>query len=86
MNGISVQASRCPKCGGRLLYEELNSYGDIYGVSPKTGKPYKKRRRRQFYGGSDDQMLYCMSCGTNYDFRWRDDVLYLYYEPKEDQT
>ena len=57
---------KCRKCGGRLVYEEFFQRGRIYTVFPngKIGSKFKYRD----YGGDDEIMVYCASCGTAYEF------------------
>lgn len=62
-----VKAIKCLKCGGRLTYETIGSYGDLYDIDIRTGKPCKTRKKRIHYE-HDDIMIYCSQCGNNYDF------------------
>lgn len=61
----------CPKCGGNLVYEAIGSYGQLYHVC-KNGKIGRQLKVIK-YEGSGDAMLYCLDCGTNYDFRLTQD-------------
>ena len=40
-----VKAIKCLKCGGRLTYETIGSYGDLYDIDVRTGKPCKTRKK-----------------------------------------
>ncbi len=82
---ITIKASRCPKCWGKLTYEELGSYGDAYDIGVKTGQPLRKRRSRHHYE-HEDAMVYCLGCGENYEFEYRGDGIYIQFDEEEDEN
>jgi len=79
---MEIRASRCPKCKGRLTFETVGSYGDLFDVNIITGKPSERRRHRRHYE-HDDCMVYCQRCGTNYEFVQKKEVIYLKCEQEE---
>lgn len=58
----------CPKCGGRLLFEEVGTYGRIHKVRPDG--TIINRARTQLYDldGLESAMVYCLKCGDNKQF------------------
>lgn len=67
-----IHAARCPECHGRLLFETVGSYGDIFEISTKTSRPSNRRKQRVHYEhNGDDSMVYCLYCGKN--FNWKQD-------------
>lgn len=77
-----MRASRCPECMGRLVFETVGTYGDIFDLLVKTGRPSNKRKARVHYEhNGEDSMVYCCDCGENY--RWKQDsagVIYIDYD------
>lgn len=63
-----IKASKCPRCSGRLTFEAIGSYGDLFDIDVRTGKPCKTRKKRIYYEHGDI-MIYCPRCGNNYDFK-----------------
>ena len=86
MSKITTIAMFCPICRGQLTYETIGSYGDLYRVGKTTGKPAKKRFSRQHYECCDGEMLYCLECGENFEFKWVQGVLFLSYNEEEYRT
>lgn len=64
-----TDAKFCLKCRGPLTFELIGNYGDLYNISIKTGKISRTRKKRIHYEHSRDAMIYCSSCGTNYDYQ-----------------
>lgn len=83
MSKITIKANNCPICLGQLTYEPIGSYGTLYNVSKKTGKPLKRRLRRVHYE-TEYELLYCMRCKRNFNFKWKDDALYLLHETDDE--
>ena len=81
---MMIKAGRCPKCYGRLTYEEIGSYGDTYDIGVKTGRPLRKRKER-FHYNHEDSMVYCMNCGKNYEFEYKEDGIYIIFGAEEDE-
>ena len=72
-----IRASKCPKCWGKLTYEDIGTYGDIHSISVKTGKPLKRERRCHYEHDSDGSMVYCLACGINFNWRMNDGVIFI---------
>ena len=80
---MKIRARRCPKCDGRLIFEAIGSYGDLYNVNIKTGKPCKKPEHRAHYEYGD-YTVYCQQCYTTFEFtRDKNGVISLFYNPQE---
>lgn len=71
-----IKATKCPKCWGRLYYETIGSYGDVFLLGVKSPGTIGKKVCREHYEHEDD-MVYCLSCGTNYEFKVDNDVVYI---------
>lgn len=72
-----IRASKCPKCWGKLTYEEIGTYCDIHCISVKTGKPLKRQLRNHYECDYDSSMVYCLACGTDYQWKMDDGVLFI---------
>lgn len=73
------KTTKCPTCGGHLVYEECGTYGDCFKINKRTGKVSKERFRRVHYEHGDS-MLYCLKCGSNFDFKLNADGTFYIYE------
>ena len=57
---------KCKRCGGRIVIEYLEQYGDVY-LMKSNGEPYSKRIKRVKYTGSDyEPLVYCLDCKIDY--------------------
>lgn len=60
---------RCEKCGGRLIYESMGTFGDLY-LMRNEGYIFNQRLKRKHYEHFDREtdLVYCEKCHTQYDF------------------
>lgn len=79
---LTIPASKCPKCGSHLLYEEVGNYGDVYDILVQTGKPAKKRKSRVHYE-HEDTMVYCLECGSNYEHKLIDGKIWITFTTED---
>lgn len=75
----------CPKCGNNLVIEYIGSYGTIYAIR-QDGKIGRRLKSTKYDESSDGYVVYCPSCGTEYDgtltdegFKFNDIERKIYY-------
>jgi predicted RNA-binding Zn-ribbon protein involved in translation (DUF1610 family) len=54
-------AKICPKCGGKMVYEELVEFGRKHFITNEG--EISKRSTKIEYGSTDVQLYYCDNCG-----------------------
>lgn len=69
----------CPKCGSSLVIEYIGNYGTIYAIR-RDGKIGRRMKSIKYEQSTDGYMVYCPSCGEEYDGRLTDEGFALYLE------
>ena len=62
---------KCPKCGGKLVYETFSQLGKVYSILP-DGTIGKRFKRIEYEDDASLDMVYCKGCGGNYNFSLQD--------------